>query len=118
MLIMPEKSSARPPRMTSRVLPSDDRPAVSANGTVSPSEKPMMTSRSVSPRSALDDDEPAEDASDDEQALRSWGSALTAPACGRSVAGSAGRRGDLSDDRAIGGLCCADVTDEREAGAR
>ena len=45
MLIMPLQSSARPPMMTILVLPSEDRPAVSAKGTVSPSEKPMMTSR-------------------------------------------------------------------------
>lgn len=41
----PEKSSARPLRITIRVLPKDDRPAVRANGTVRPSEKPIIESR-------------------------------------------------------------------------
>lgn len=41
----PAKSSANPPRMTSREEPRLERPAVSAKGTVRPSLKPMMASR-------------------------------------------------------------------------
>ena len=42
--IAPEISSASPPRMTKRVSPSEERPAVRANGTVKPSERPRMAS--------------------------------------------------------------------------
>ena len=45
MEIIPEKSSARPPIITSLVDPKVDRPAVKAKGTVKPSEKPRMMSR-------------------------------------------------------------------------
>lgn len=45
----PEKSSARPARMTRRGDPSDERPAVRAKGTVRPSLKPMMKLRIRSP---------------------------------------------------------------------
>ena len=37
----PATSSAMPPRMTSLDSPSEERPAVSAKGTVRPSERPM-----------------------------------------------------------------------------
>lgn len=40
----PAMSSARPPKMTTRVLPRADRPAVRAKGTVRPSERPMVAS--------------------------------------------------------------------------
>jgi hypothetical protein len=39
--IAPAMSSAMPPRMTSLDSPRDERPAVRANGTVRPSERPM-----------------------------------------------------------------------------
>ena len=39
--IAPAMSSAIPPRMTSLDSPRDERPAVRANGTVRPSERPM-----------------------------------------------------------------------------
>ena len=44
MEIAPAMSSARPPRTTSRASPSEDKPAVSAKGTVRPSERPIMAS--------------------------------------------------------------------------
>lgn len=37
----PAMSSATPPRMTSLDSPREDKPAVSAKGTVRPSERPM-----------------------------------------------------------------------------
>ncbi len=39
--IAPAMSSAMPPRTTSLDSPRDERPAVRANGTVRPSERPM-----------------------------------------------------------------------------
>ena len=47
MEIAPAMSSASPPRTTKRVSPSDDKPAVRANGTVNPSESPMMASEII-----------------------------------------------------------------------
>ena len=41
MEIAPAMSSAMPPNTTSFEFPRDERPAVKANGTVSPSERPM-----------------------------------------------------------------------------
>ena len=41
MEIAPAISSAIPPKMTSFESPRDERPAVKADGTVSPSERPM-----------------------------------------------------------------------------
>ena len=40
----PAMSSARPPKITIRVSPRADSPAVRAKGTVSPSERPMVAS--------------------------------------------------------------------------
>lgn len=40
----PAVSSARPAKMTTRVSPSADKPAVRAKGTVKPSERPMIAS--------------------------------------------------------------------------
>ena len=48
MLIAPLNSSAKPPMMTSFALPREDRPAVRAKGTVSPSANPMMASWMIS----------------------------------------------------------------------
>jgi len=42
MEMAPAMSSAIPPRTTSFESPREERPAVRANGTVSPSERPMM----------------------------------------------------------------------------
>jgi len=42
--IAPAINSARPPKITTRVFPSAERPAVSANGTVKPSERPIVAS--------------------------------------------------------------------------
>jgi len=42
MEMAPAMSSAMPPRTTSFELPREERPAVRANGTVSPSERPIM----------------------------------------------------------------------------
>lgn len=44
MLMEPAISSASPPKMTTFVSPKADRPAVKANGTVSPSERPIVAS--------------------------------------------------------------------------
>lgn len=44
MEMAPAISSARPPKMTTLVFPSAERPAVRANGTVRPSERPMVAS--------------------------------------------------------------------------
>ena len=44
MLIEPAISSARPPKITTLVLPRVDSPEVRANGTVRPSESPMVAS--------------------------------------------------------------------------
>lgn len=49
MEIEPAKSSARPPRMTILEDPREERPAVRAKGTVRPSAKPMMLSRTKIP---------------------------------------------------------------------
>ena len=43
--IAPAMSSATPPRTTSLDFPSDERPAVRANGTVRPSERPITLIR-------------------------------------------------------------------------
>lgn len=54
----PAQSSARPPVTTNRELPKPDSPAVRANGTVRPSDKPTMlkesAKRPVSVRKAID----------------------------------------------------------------
>jgi hypothetical protein len=42
MLMVPATNSDSPPKMTTRGRPSADSPAVTANGTVSPSEKPIV----------------------------------------------------------------------------
>lgn len=42
MLMVPATSSDSPPKMTTRGRPSADSPAVTANGTVSPSENPIV----------------------------------------------------------------------------
>lgn len=44
MEIAPAASSARPPRTTTFVSPRADRPALSAKGTVRPSESPRIAS--------------------------------------------------------------------------
>lgn len=44
MEMAPAASSASPPRTTTFVFPSAERPALSAKGTVSPSERPRMAS--------------------------------------------------------------------------
>lgn len=51
----PAQSSARPPVTTSVEEPSDDRPAVKANGTVRPSDRPMILCQgiSVNPRISI-----------------------------------------------------------------
>ena len=43
----PAASSASPPSTTTFVFPSADRPALRANGTVSPSERPRMASETI-----------------------------------------------------------------------
>ena len=47
MDIAPAASSARPPRTTTLVFPNAERPALSAKGTVSPSERPKMASDTI-----------------------------------------------------------------------
>ncbi len=47
MEMAPAMSSARPPRTTRRVSPSEERPAVRAKGTVRPSERPRMASEII-----------------------------------------------------------------------
>lgn len=49
MEIAPAISSANPPNTTTLVSPSADNPAVRANGTVIPSDKPIMASDTVRP---------------------------------------------------------------------
>lgn len=44
MEMAPAVSSAKPAKITTRVLPSVESPAVRAKGTVNPSERPMMAS--------------------------------------------------------------------------
>ena len=51
----PAMSSAIPPRMTSLDSPSEERPAVRAKGTVSPSERPMTLWEGVSVRGSQGD---------------------------------------------------------------
>lgn len=105
MLIMPEMSSARPPMMTRRVLPREERPAVRAKGTVSPSEKPMMMSRRVSLRPSGADDEEEDDVDLEEQrpgeTSRPW---ALRPVADRSERGS-GSRGDVSEAYAMVTVC-------------
>jgi hypothetical protein len=47
MEMAPAQSSARPAVTTNREEPIEDRPAVRAKGTVSPSERPIMLARSA-----------------------------------------------------------------------
>lgn len=47
MEMAPAASSASPPSTTTFVFPSAERPALSAKGTVSPSERPRMASETI-----------------------------------------------------------------------
>lgn len=47
MEMAPAASSANPPRTTTLVFPSAERPALRANGTVKPSERPRIASDTI-----------------------------------------------------------------------
>jgi hypothetical protein len=106
MLILPAMSSAHPPKMTTRVSLNADSPAVSANGTVSPSDNPMMASEIVRASShGLEGEVPAvsDDVLDETDALRGLcGHSGCVQSChGKVGAYAVGSSGEVSRGRPL-----------------